>query len=100
MVNAELKPQLYAHVLFFGKIDPRIYQRTGLPTDVVRLYDGHPTKPGLLLRSSNYYFRSADGAGYVVKPDAMPIPPNARLIRTIPFSGQYSFAKYEVIAIP
>ena len=100
LINKELKPQLYVYPLFFGKIDPRIYQRTGLPADTVRLYDGHPLKPGLLLRSSNYYFRSPDGAGLVARPDVMPIPPNARLIKSIPFSGQYSFAEYQVFAIP
>lgn len=100
LINKELKPQLYVYPLFFGKIDPRIYQRTGLPADTVRLYDGHPLKPGLLLRSSNYYFRSPDGAGLVARPNVMPIPPNARLIKSIPFSGQYSFAEYQVFAIP
>jgi hypothetical protein len=101
IVNTELKPQLYVYALFFGKIDPHIYQRTGLPPDTVRLYEGDAPKPGLLLRSSNYYFRPPEGgAGWTVVPDDMPIPSNARLIKTIPFSGPYSFARYEVFAIP
>jgi len=97
-INRELKPQLYVHVLFFGKIDPRIYQRTGLPADTVRLYDGHAPRPGLLLGSNNYYSRRPEGV--FATPDIMPIPPNARLVKTIPFSGDYSFAKYQIFAIP
>jgi hypothetical protein len=100
MINTHLKPKLYVHILFFGKIDPHIYQRTGIPSDIARLYDGHAPKPGLLLRSSNYYFRQDGSTDLVVKPDDMPIPPNASLIKTIPFSGPYAFAKYEVFAIP
>ncbi len=97
-IDRDLKPQLYVYVLFFGKIDPRIYQRTGLPTDTVRIYDGHAPKPGLLLGSNNYYSRHPDGVFAV--PDAMPIPPHASLVKTIPFSGQYSFAKYQIFAVP
>ncbi len=97
-VDRELKPQLYVYALFFGKIDPRVYQRTGLPADTVRLYDGHASRPGLLLGSNNYYSRRPEGV--FATPDVMPIPPNARLIKTIPFSGQYSFAKYQIFAVP
>jgi len=101
VISTDLKPQMYADVLFFGKIDPRIYQRTGFPTYNVRLYDGHVPEPGLLLRSSNYYFKLPNGgAGFLGVPDEMPIPPNAKLIKSIPFSGQYSFAQYQVFAFP
>ena len=100
-INTELKPNLYAHVLFFGKIDPRIYQRTGFPTYNVRLYDGHVREPGLLLRGNNYYFRLPNGgAGFLQVPDKMPMPPDAKLVKTIQFSGQYSFAQYQVFAFP
>jgi len=101
VVNTELKPYLYAHVLFFGRIDPRIYQRTGFPTYNVRLYDGHAPEPGLLLRSNNYYLKPPNGgAGYLEVPEKLPMPPNAKLIKSIPFSGQYSFAQYQVFAFP
>ncbi|HVM59588.1 MAG TPA: glycosyltransferase family 39 protein [Verrucomicrobiae bacterium] len=100
-VNAQLKPQLYAYVLFFGRIDPRTYQRAGIPTREVRLYDGHAPEPGLLLRSSNYYFRLNDGSGRILGvPDKAPLPAGARLIKTFPFTGPCSFAKYEVFALP
>ena len=97
-VDATLKPQLYAHVLFFGKIDPFTYQRTGLPTDIVRRYDSHAPQPGLLLKSNQYYINRP--AGLYAESDPMPIPPSATLIKTVPFSGLYSFAEYQVFAIP
>ena len=101
IVKADLKPQLYAYVLFFGKIDPRIYQRTGFPTDTVRLYDGHAPRPGLLLGCDHYYIRRPDRPNeFLVASDRLPMPPAARLIKSIPFSGRYSFAKYQVFAIP
>ncbi|MGD1018102.1 MAG: hypothetical protein ABSA12_02160 [Verrucomicrobiia bacterium] len=101
IVNADLKPQLYVYVLFFGKIDPHIYQRTGLPTGTVRLYDGHAPKPGLLLGCNNYYIRSPDRPNeFLAASDNLPMPLAARLIESIPFSGQYSFAKYQVFGIP
>ena len=98
VVNAKFKPQLYVYILFFGKIDPLIYQRTGLPTDTVRMYDGHAPQSGLLLRSDNYYSRRPEGL--YAEPDTVPIPPNARLIKSIPFSGLYSFAEYQIFAVP
>jgi hypothetical protein len=97
-VDERLKPQLYADVLFFGKIDPFTYQQTGLPTDRVRIYDGHPHQPGLLLKCDRYYFNRPDGLH--AAPDPLPLPPDARLIKSIPFSGLYSFAKYLIYAIP
>ena len=101
VVNTDLKPQLYVCVLFFGKINPSVYQRGGLPRETVRMYDGHAPKPGMLLGSSDYYFRRPDGGDeLIVAPDAMPIPPGAKLIKSIPFSGEYSFAKYLLYTIP
>jgi len=100
-VDSQLKPRFYASVLFFGNIDPRLYQQRGLPTDTVRLYDGHPSTPGLLLRSNNYYFIEPGDLLRVV-PDPVPIPSNARPLACIPFSGVFSFAnaQYQVFAIP
>jgi hypothetical protein len=53
IVNAQLKPFLYANVLFYGKIDPRKYQQTGFPMDTVQLYEYYAPKPGLLLRCNS-----------------------------------------------
>jgi hypothetical protein len=53
IVDAQLKPFLYANVLFYGKIDPRKYQQTGFPMDTVQLYENYAPKPGLLLRCNS-----------------------------------------------
>jgi hypothetical protein len=50
------------------------------------------------LKSNQYYINRP--AGLYAEPDPMPIPPNATLIKTVPFSGLYSFAEYQVFAIP
>ena len=47
--NAEFHPFQYAHLLFFGKIDPWQYQHRGLPKERIQLYNGTIKKPGLLL---------------------------------------------------
>ncbi|HTS19510.1 MAG TPA: hypothetical protein VMP11_18185 [Verrucomicrobiae bacterium] len=100
-VDAKLKPQLYAYVLFFGRIDPLIYQRTGFPTRNVRLYDGHAAEPGLLLRSSRYYYRSGDRRTTIVGvPDNIPMPVGAELVRTFQFSNPYSYIQYQVFVFP
>jgi hypothetical protein len=48
-VNPEFKPTVYVDILFFSKINPRVYQQHGIPKDRVCLYDGTISKPGLLL---------------------------------------------------
>jgi hypothetical protein len=98
LVEADLKPLLYAHVLFFGKIDPSTYQRTGFPTKTVRKYDGNAPQPGLLLRCNYYFIHTKNGL--VSGRDGTPIPPTAELIRSIPFSGHSSFVQYQVFAVP
>jgi hypothetical protein len=102
VVGTDLKPQLYAYVLFFGRIDPPIYQRTGLPKERVRLYDGQVSKPGLLLLCNNYYLLTDHGSRLQATPDRPPMPPNARSLVYIPFTGKYAIAsaRYLIFEIP
>lgn len=48
-IRADFKPYAYAHILFFGRVDPARYQAHGLP-DYIRPYFGSTTESGLLLR--------------------------------------------------
>lgn len=50
IVDQDFKPWFYVSILFFGKIDPRIYQQIGIPKDRVCFYEGVIHRPGLLLR--------------------------------------------------
>ena len=95
MVNAELKPFLYAYVLFYGKIDPRKYQQTGFPMDTVRLYDNNAARPGLLLRC-NYRWLSPTVAQWT--PNVEPLPAGSVLLTRIPF--QDLDLQYEIFKIP
>jgi 4-amino-4-deoxy-L-arabinose transferase-like glycosyltransferase len=108
IVNAELKPFLYAYVLFYGKIDPRKYQQTGFPMDTVRLYDNNTPKPGLLLHcnfrlSSTTEQQRARFAGdeFVVDLFARndePLPAGSVLLTRIPFPDPD--VQFEIFKIP
>lgn len=95
IVNTELKPFLYAYVLFYGKIDPYKYQRTGFPMDTVQLYDGNPQKKGLLLRC-NFYFLPQNDPQWVL--DAERLPANSIRLLIIPYGN--SDVHYEILQIP
>lgn len=95
LINAELKPFLYAYVLFYGKIDPRKYQQTGFPMDPVRLYENNAPKPGLLLRC-NYRWLSPTEAQWTLNVE--PLPADSVLLTRIPLLNSY--LQYEVFKIP
>jgi hypothetical protein len=100
-VNAQLKPYLYADVLFCGKIDPRQYQRTGFPMDTVQLYRGVASRPGLLLRC-NYFHVAAEETrprAYAVFDD-LPLPSGAKLVKANPFTERNPSLQYQVFEIP
>lgn len=108
IVNAELKPFLYAYVLFYGKIDPRKYQQTGFPMDTVRLYDNNAPKPGLLLRC-NFRLSSTTepqrdrfaGDKFVVDLYTVndePLPAGSVLLTRIPFPDPD--VQFQVFKIP
>jgi hypothetical protein len=94
IVNAELKPFLYAYVLFYGKVDPRQYQRAGFPTDTVQLYEPKNTsRPGLLLRC-NYFILAPNQYA----PTDEPVPAGSILEAIFPFRN--AGFRFEVIKIP
>jgi hypothetical protein len=99
VVDANLKPFLYAYVLFYGKIDPRTYQQTGFP-DTVRLYEGNTPKPGLLLQSDYFLFDQPNGAPPYAVPDDEPLPPQARLVKSVQFTDPNPFIHYRIFEIP
>jgi hypothetical protein len=101
IVDSALRPWLYIYVLFYGRIDPHTYQKAGMPADRVRLYNGVAPRPGLLLRSNNFYWWStgADPQAYVA-PDDLPLPAGARLVSSNIFAAPYSFLQYQVFEIP
>ena len=113
-VTPDFKPVVYADILFFGKIDPRVYQQQGNPKDRVRLYDGTISQPGVLLRSNLRWIempkdwippgatapfqRKGDRIvwPYLFDTNNEPIPPGAQLLETKPAGGAFQFEIYRV----
>jgi 4-amino-4-deoxy-L-arabinose transferase-like glycosyltransferase len=95
IVNAELKPFLYAYVLFYGKIDSRKYQQTGFPMDTVQLYENYAPKPGLLLRC-NFRLLSITDPQWASNDE--PLPSGSHLLARFPFPNPD--LQFEVFKIP
>jgi hypothetical protein len=95
-LDREFKPLLYAHLAFYGAIEPRLYQRAGFPPERIRYYDGSVTNPGLLLRCNAVLGRlpSDDRIVLVANPEA--VPPASRLVHTVPAGGPMSYEIYAV----
>lgn len=96
----------YVYILFFGKIDPRVYQQQGIPKERVRLYDGTIPRPGILLRASmrrgqlTYNFNLPGAATapqpVVLETNPEPIPPHAELLQTVPVGNLFQYEVYRV----
>lgn len=95
--NQDFKPFCYADILFFGKIDPATYMRTGIPKDRVSLYEGTIQRPGLLLRC-NLSLVKPGTAGRL--PDFTlnnePLPVGAKLVQTVPVTSLMEYEIFEV----
>ena len=92
-VNRDFKPMAYAHILFFGKIDPRVYQQSGIPRNRARLYEGMIDTPGLLLRASVRLVKPVQDK-LVTVPEPKPI--GAKLLETKPVYGDIQYEVYQV----
>ena len=101
-VDEHLKPGLYVYVLFYGKVNPRDYQRTGFPTESIRLYDSNAPRRGLLLRCNYFLTWNGDVAGYAM-PNTTAVPGNSIALRIIPFPTSRvdgNPVQYEILEIP
>jgi 4-amino-4-deoxy-L-arabinose transferase-like glycosyltransferase len=83
-VDRSFKPYWYVYFLFYGKVAPETYQKTGIP-EYIRIYDAKIHRPGILIRMNSRI--SVDSGG---NPIAIfnnePIPVNSNLIYKIPLS--------------
>ena len=96
-VTEDFKPYIYAHILFFGRVEPLRYQRAGIPPDRVRLADGNRPAPGLLLRSNRLVAYSAERRQFVTARNPELVPTDATLVYQIPFTDR---VRYEVYRVP
>ena len=84
-VDSSFKPSWYVYFLFYGKIAPETYQKTGIP-EYIRVYDGKISNPGILIRMNSRI--SVDNAGNPIAVlNNEPVPEKSKLIRRIPLSS-------------
>jgi hypothetical protein len=95
--DKDFKPYYYVDILFFGRIDPRVYQQGGIPRDRVRPYEGVIRSPGLFLRC-NMRLETPLIAGQPrsYSPSLETIPAGAELLETKPLGGAAQYEVYRV----
>jgi hypothetical protein len=96
-VDRSFKPYWYVYFLFYGKVAPATYQKTGIP-EYMRAYDGKICKPGIFIRMNSRI--SVDAAGNPVAVlNTESIPEGSKLLHKIPLcegSDRY-FEIYRVL---
>ncbi len=99
-VDKDFKPVWYSHFLFFGKIDPAIYQKEGIPDAVISPYDpdNPPKSGGILLRmNSRIIFDKDYNSAVVFNNEAL--PKGSNLLYRIPLSAG-SERYFEILRFP
>jgi hypothetical protein len=84
-IDTDFKPSVYAHLLFYGKIAPSIYQHSGFSNTVVRPYLEQVDQPGFLLRCNDRpaYMFTSEGPRITILPNyCESIPDTAKLLVT------------------
>jgi hypothetical protein len=93
VVDKDFKPIIYADILFLGRIDPRVYQQSGIPRDRVRAYGGKVDNPGLLLCAGVTLTQGIQGRPVEVHD---PTPVDAKLLETKLWDEGVEFQVYRV----
>lgn len=96
VVTQEFRPYYYTDILFFGKIDPQLYQSNGVPRDKVSPYTGAPDRPGLLLRCNVQYMKSAMEGAPPFEFSDEPIPSGAQLLLVKPAEPPVRYEIYRL----
>jgi 4-amino-4-deoxy-L-arabinose transferase-like glycosyltransferase len=97
--DAQFKPLLYIHFLFYGKIDPQVYQRNGFPPDRIVPYVMRISKPGLLLRCNAAIFNQ-DREGPVWASNPEPLPDGAIRLKVFPVTESLQLEVFKINAPP
>jgi hypothetical protein len=83
-VTKDFKPIWYSHFLFFGKIDPKTYQKYGIPPEIISPYDpASPPSSGFLLRMNPRIAHDENFTPYLEWNNEK-IPEGANLLLKIP----------------
>jgi hypothetical protein len=95
--NSNFKPSAYSQILFFGNISPAVYQKEGIPKERIIQYNGHISKPGILIRS-NYIVGIDRKKGFFMQENREPIPEKHKLIASVTFSKKVGII-YEIYKV-
>ena len=87
---------LYITLLFFGKINPDIYQKQGIPKKLVADYIGHVSSPGVLLRSTHYYYTIDKRGNRLLCKNIEYIPKSHKLISSLPITKRIHYQVYKI----
>jgi hypothetical protein len=91
------KPFSYSTILFFGNISPAVYQKEEIPKERIIQYNGHISKPGILIRS-NYIVGIDRKKGFFMQENREPIPEKHKLIASVTFSKKVGII-YEIYKV-
>jgi hypothetical protein len=81
-INSDFKPFWYSYLLFFGKVPPPVYQKSGIPAEYICAYRGQQLRKGLLVRNNIIDIRDDRGKSMAVI-NSEPVPENSMLITEI-----------------
>ena len=95
LVDLDLKPYLYAYLLFYGRIDPWSYQHGGLSHTIVQPYFDHIDQPGLFLRC-NCMPLLREGTQVLAVANIEPVPTQAKLLATFQDQAPFEYQVFEI----
>lgn len=85
-ISTDFKPFWYSRLLFFGKISPAEYQKSGIPVHYICAYQGKVYARGILLRKNIVSIKDESGRiAFIPNPEF--IPENSTLIHKIPITA-------------
>ncbi len=85
-VNTDFKPFWYSELLFFGKIPPSVYQKSGIPKDRICAFQGEALNNGILIRCNIVSVFDGNGLKHLMDNDE-PVPLKSKMILRIPVDG-------------
>lgn len=94
-MKPQFKPEFYTNILFLTKLDPEIYQKHGIPKDMVCLYEEKFDRPGIFLTLDSLYLMDENNNA-VIKRNFEKRQGNLKLIERIPTPSGINFEIYRV----
>lgn len=94
-MKPQFKPEFYTNILFLTKLEPDIYQKHGIPKDMVCLYEEKFDRPGIFLTLDSLYLMDEKNNA-VIKRNFEKREGNLKLIERISTPSGINFEIYRV----